>query len=195
MSTETVERPNLSKTICFLFSGKAGVGKTYCADVLLNLLKEKKLSALKFPFAFGVKAVATFMEWDGNEDQRGRRFLQDIGRIGREYSPDVWVKSTFIRVEESVGYPYDSIVIDDWRFNNEISYIKDNELLYEPITIRIVAPKREMLKGTMEYYEPSETELDGYDFLWKITNDEDGTQKVEKALRAILSLEISRNLR
>lgn len=181
------------KTLCFLFSGHAGVGKTYCAKLLINLLKENRISCGYFPFAYGVKETANFMGWDGEKHQRGRRLLQRIGQFGREYDPYMWVRSTMTRAEESIGYPYDAIVIDDWRFINEVEYIRSNEPLYKPITIRLGAPHREILKGTPEYNEISETELDEYYFDYKFYNTQDGPEYATEFLEWMIKREIENN--
>jgi hypothetical protein len=169
MSIIAPETHNLTHTLCFLFSGKAGTGKTYWSDKLQLYLNNKGLKTYKAPFAFGVKSTATYMGWDGKKDQRGRRLLQRIGQDGREYDQDVWVRSTFNRIEDSVGWPYDAILIDDWRFINEYEYV-NKDWLYKPIRIRIEALNREILKGTPEYYEISETELDNFSFDCVINN-------------------------
>jgi len=186
MSITALERPNLTHTLCFLFSGKAGVGKTYCSDILLELLKNSGLKSAKFPFAYGVKATATFMGWDGKKDLRGRRLLQVIGQGGRAYNPNLWVHSTFVRIEESVGYPYDAVLIDDWRFINEYEYIMREQLLYKPVRIRVLAPEREILKGTPEYDEISEKNLDWFEFDHTIENTSDGPDHVRDLLKRII---------
>ena len=164
-------RPNLARTLCFMFSGKAGVGKTFLSDMIQKWCDEVGLKTLKSPFAYGVKETASFMGWDGNKDIRGRKLLQSIGNVGRVYDEDVWVRNTFIRIEEQVGYPFDAIFIDDWRFTNEFAYVFNQEPLYQPITIRVSSDSREILRGTPEYLDVSETQLDNFDFDYTIHND------------------------
>jgi hypothetical protein len=169
------EKPNLTHTLCFMFSGKAGCGKSFSADLAQKLCNDLGLKTYRAPFAKGVKATANYMGWDGNKDTKGRILLQKIGFIGREYDKDMWVRSAMKDIEESVGYPYDAVFIDDWRFKNEYDYIFKNELMYKPIPIRIEAPSREILKGTPEYTDLSETELDDFDFPYTnyVCNDPD----------------------
>ena len=188
MTIENPKKVRLTHTICFMFSGKAGVGKSYSADLMKLMTEEYNLNSIKAPFADGVKATARFMGWDGKKDQKGRRLLQRIGQAGREYDEDLWVKATMDIIENSDAYPYDVVFVDDWRFPNEISYIKKNELLYKPISIRITAPERELLVGTPEYIEVSEISLDDYGkFDFHINNKKDCTVPIEVQLRHILN--------
>ena len=157
-------RPNLSHTLCFMFSGKAGTGKSWSSDTAQKLCDKLGLKTFKSPLAYGVKSTATYMGWDGEKDGKGRRLLQDIGKAGRAYDKDMWVRSAFTRIEEQVGYPFDAVFIDDWRFENEYKYVIDNEPLYKVIPIRMDAEDREILRGTPEYGDESETGLDAFSF-------------------------------
>lgn len=158
-----------------MFSGKAGTGKTYCADIVMQLCKDAGLSVFKSPFARGVKETAQFMGWDLNKSGSGRKLLQDIGAAGRAYDPNMWVKSAINHVMDQDEYPFDAIVIDDLRYRNELVYIIDNEPLYKVIPIRMYAPSRELLVGTPEYYDISETDLDEFPFdKENIINNEPG---------------------
>jgi len=194
MNITTPEKISLSHTLCFMFSGKAGVGKSYCSDNLQNICDtEFKLKTFKSPLATGVKDTARFMGWSGQKDKRGRVLLQKIGYAGREYDEDLWVRETFNRVDEYAGFPYDAIFIDDWRFKNEIDYVKKNEILYKVVAIRIEAPGREILWGTSEYNDISETELDNYDdFDYILPNHMNDTDKLKQKLQVILLSEIKK---
>ena len=159
---------SLSHTLCFMFSGKAGTGKTYSSTIAQKLCNDAGLSTFRTPFAKGVKDTASFMGWDGEKDRRGRSLLQKIGSIGRDYDKDMWVRAAFLRVEESVGYPYDAIFIDDWRFTNELEFIQREQLLYKPVLIRLEAPDREILLGTPAYDDISETDLDAFFYSYPV---------------------------
>ena len=164
MSTIAQGRLSLSHTLCFMFSGKAGTGKTHSSEIAQKLCNNAGLSTFRAPLAKGVKDTARFMGWDGEKDRRGRILLQKIGAIGRDYDKDMWVRAAFCSIEESVGYPYDAVFIDDWRFTNELEFIQREQLLYKPVLIRLEAPDREILSGTPEYNDISETGLDNFPF-------------------------------
>ena len=161
-----------------MFSGKAGVGKTFWSDILQKYLQDSGYKSYKSPFARGVKDTANFMGWNGKKDEKGRILLQEIGKSGRAYDINMWAKSAFLSIEDSVGYPYDCVFIDDWRFKDEYYYVVEKEPLYHPIRIRIEASEREILKGTPQYDDVSETDLDDFVFDYKIDNHDDGKSRI-----------------
>jgi hypothetical protein len=159
--TQEKETLVAKKTVAILVSGKAGVGKTtlsnYLKDYLVNRYKGVKVGI--FPFATRLKQIARLLSWDGVKDSKGRSLLQKLGQLARAYNEDIWVKSTIEGlVESSPNYPYHVIIVDDWRFPNEAKFIS-NCPLYLLVRVRIEAPSREILKGTPEYDEESETSL------------------------------------
>lgn len=147
------------KTIAVLISGKAGTGKGEAAKYLRDLAVNDKLMAGIFSFAGPLKLVAKSMGWDGQKDEKGRRLLQRLGTdVGREYDKEMWCKLLFQLIERWSGFPFDVIFIDDWRFPGELEYVK-KQVLYSPVTIRMHAPNREVLKGTPNENHESETSL------------------------------------
>lgn len=156
------------RPVFILVSGLAGTGKTTSAKYIKVQLDNAEI----FPFAFGVKtAAAESFGWDGVKDQRGRRLLQGVGGIGREYDENIWVSQVFDRAIES-GYNY--IICDDWRFPNELKYLKGIEDILV-VTIRIDAPNREILKNTPEYFDISETSLPKVGDIYDHTIDNTGS--------------------
>lgn len=170
--TDTKKSITMTKSLIILISGKAGVGKTTFAKNLLKIFADDyDLNCGIFPFATGVKRIAGLMGWRGIKDSRGRSLLQGIGSVGRAYDEDIWVRDTIEgTIEAQEKYPFDVVLVDDWRFPNEAEYIKKNSPLYQVITIRIESPSREILKDTKEYLDASETSLPSavsemYDYL------------------------------
>ena len=157
----TIKKPNLTHSLCFMFSGKAGTGKSWASDYAQKFCDEAGLKTFKAPLARGVKETATFMGWDGKKDEKGRVLLQEIGKAGRSYDQSLWSRSAFNHIEEQVGFPFDVVFIDDWRFKDEYDYVMKNQPLYKVVSVRMVAPIRESLIGKPSYYDESETALDG----------------------------------
>jgi DNA polymerase III delta prime subunit len=157
----------LSKSIALLFSARAGCGKTTSA-LYLNDKLSIEFNCIVANFAGSLKSLARDgFGWDGLKDQRGRKLLQEVGQIGRNYNPNLWVARTLARIENYPGYPFEFVLVDDWRFPNEVDYIRKNPL-YSVYTVRIIAPNLEVLKGTPEYNDVSEVSLTdemGYDFV------------------------------
>lgn len=149
----------LYKTVCVLVSGHIGSGKTLFSDMLVSEMNYKGWRGARFSFASGVKEIAVRMGWDGKKDERGRRLLQDIGMTGRTYNQDVWVSDLIDKfIPLQIYYPFDIIVIDDWRFTNEREYIEKNPM-YDVVTLRI---KRELFEDNNHISEHSLPRDDSY---------------------------------
>lgn len=138
-------------------SGKARVGKDTAAQVFIA----KGYTSLAF--ADGIKHLATVCGWDGKKDEKGRKFLQELGRVIREYNPNFLVNIMIDRIEKSSS---DRIVITDCRFKNEADWLKTAGNL-----IRIERPNNpEALTGSAAEHV-SEVDLDDYPFELVIQND------------------------
>lgn len=106
----------------YAFTGSMESGKTTAVDYLI----EGDDSRMKLSFGEPIKRIAKqAFQWDGEKDERGRKLLQDIGRIGRAYNSDIWVDYARTKllwrkkVEELVeGYSL-IIYIDDLRMDEE----------------------------------------------------------------------------
>jgi len=102
-------------------TGKAGAGKTYLADQLIQRANNQislhqwnskwavKMHHKVLHFAEPVKEIAkTCFGWDGKKDERGRRLLQLIGtEVGRGYNPDIWVDKARNRLQRIVNEQMD----------------------------------------------------------------------------------------
>lgn len=73
-------------------------------------------------FATKLKELALDLGWDGNKDDRGRRFLQELGQTLRRYDPGYWIKAARFDPVIDDG----AIFVDDLRFPNECNYLKRN---------------------------------------------------------------------
>ena len=166
-----------------MVSGRAGEGKTtfveYCQDILV---KEHQISSAKVPFAGMVKDTATFMGWNGEKDNKGRKLLQEIGNTGRAYDINMWAKHAAEFIDrQPVKFEY--VFIDDWRFPNEGRYLQEH---FRPtITVRVRRPEKyHTLLHTPLYNDISEISLpeaDGY-YNYIIKNDST-RQELEKVAR------------
>lgn len=194
MSIDQQETKLLKKSLCFLLSGKAGVGKSFGSELLCKESRRQGYVTLSAHFATWVKQTAYAIGWDGVKDDAGRKLLQDIGKVGRDYDQNTWAKLTMNNIMDKPNFPYDVVVIDDWRFPNELSYIVDNEPLYKTIKIRIESKDREILSGSDLYNDVSETSLDGSAFDYVIYNSIHDSNVLEVRLMEILKIEIEKNI-
>jgi len=175
----------MGKTVIILLAGKAGTGKSFFAEKLRSIFELQKYNVEIQHFASVLKYIAKqYFGWDGIKDERGRKLLQHLGDIGREYDKDVWVKNLLeLRLFASRQYPQDIVIIDDWRFPNEFDYLNKN-CNYSIYKVRMSASNRELLKGgasvhCSETSLPPETELSYYNFV--IDNCEGKTDLVKEA--------------
>lgn len=152
-----------------LVGGRAGEGKTtfckYCLEVIDKL--ELEITSDILPFAKKVKDTARFMGWDSNKDDKGRALLQQIGKAGRAYDKDIWVKAV---ADLIITEKLDVVFIDDWRFPNEVEVIYDSFPNEDVHTVRMRRPKeKHTLWGTELYNDISEASLpennDYYDLI------------------------------
>jgi hypothetical protein len=154
----------LRKMQVILVSGKAGTGKTTTANILKKLFVEDNRNAIVTPFAYGLKLVCKNLGWDGVKDAKGRQFLIDIGRSGRTYDKDTWVKLSWSLVQDS-PFPLVAYIVDDWRYPNEREFFIKNPQI-DVTTIRVEAPDREILKGSPLYNDDTETSLPTSNEFW-----------------------------
>ena len=146
-----------------LISGKAGSGK----DTFARFLPDYKL----YSFAGKVKEIAFKMGWNGYKDARGRKFLQDIGTLAREYDEAVWVKKLCNILANNGNYP-EKVAITDCRYPNEIEHMekwaKHNG--YTIATVRMERKNECNLTDEAKTHS-SETALDDYTFQHVIINN------------------------
>ncbi len=142
-----------------LIGGRAGEGKStfaaFCGDYLL---KDLDISSVVVPFAAKVKDTAFEMGWDGNKDEKGRKLLQEIGRIGREYDIDLWANHAIEYIKDCDAQGFEYYFIDDWRFPNEAKAVKDH--FHPVVLVRMRRPEEyHTLFGTAMYNDVSEASL------------------------------------
>lgn len=91
------------------FTGKMCSGKDTAADFLV----EKGYKKISFADPIRRLAQDVFGDWQG--DKR-RRFMQEIGAVGREIDPLLWVKPVVREIESNLDGKF---VVNDIRFPNE----------------------------------------------------------------------------
>lgn len=107
----------LPRPLRVAIGGRMQVGKTTAAMHLVERHGFERL-ALADP----IKDIARReFGWDGAKDARGRRLLQEVGDVGRNYAPDVWLERLAVRVAAA---PAARLVVDDLRLAPEAEFLR-----------------------------------------------------------------------
>lgn len=91
-------------------TGHMGSGKSLVADIISERYHCKKIR-----LSGKMREIAKELQIEPTRD-----FLQRIGKFMRDFDDDVWVRYVFNQIQSSES----SVVIDDIRRKNEISYLK-----------------------------------------------------------------------
>ena len=162
------------------FIGKAGAGKTTCANILIERFGYERLS-----FAEPLKVGC------GTRDDRG--LLQRVGHGVRELHADFWVNLALDKLRQwPSGFTW---VNDDCRYPNEATALKAEGF----IIVRVTAPTTRRiqrlkdngrLQDESQLNHASETQLDDFPHDYRIVNDGWPDELLEE-LTAILDHERS----
>jgi cytidylate kinase len=93
-------------------SGVMCSGKTTISNYLIE-----KYNYKKFSFADDIKKYAVEIFDMKNKD---RKLLQNFGTKMKEIDDLIWIK----RLDKKIKDIYDNIIIDDLRFQDEVTYLK-----------------------------------------------------------------------
>lgn len=159
-----------------LIAGRAGSGKTTLGEEIVLEAKRKGLRALQTEYSKYIKMYAKEMiGYDGNRENKPRKFLQDMGTFIRENLED---EHFFTRrmLEDFRVYEhfFDIVVISDVRLIKEIEDIKSSK--YETISIQIKNKLGKYDLSEEEKKHITEVELEDYakfDYIIENRNDVD----------------------
>jgi len=148
----------------YIISGKAGSGKDTVADILKNNLKDKTII---ISYASYLKEYAkNILNWNGNNEDKPRTFLQEIGDLVKSINPNFLVNRILEDIEVYKHY-YQNIIISDARFESEIKSIENK---YKCVKIYVYGRDNNLTSVQKEHN--TETSLDGYhDYDYMINNN------------------------
>lgn len=142
----------------FLIAGKAGCGKNEVAKLIKSKLDNTVITGLsKYIKLFALELT----NWDGNDNNKPREFLQTMGDKLRACRKDYLTKRLYEDIEIYKNEGISNIVISDVRLIDEIEYFKSKEDL-DVITIRINCDNGKRCLTNEEKCHITETELDNY---------------------------------
>ena len=182
----------MSKIICIC--GKAQNGKDTTANLIKEIAESRGNRVLIIHFADMLKFICkSYVGWDGNKDENGRKLLQEFGSKLRKsvgdsfdnYNNERYFVDIVSGIIRCVRDRYDYILIPDTRYINEYETLKSR---YNGVSIiRVSRPGFDNGLSDEQKKHPSETELDGYRYNWVIDNSgtvDDLKRSVENMIRA-----------
>ena len=162
-----------------LIGGKAGSGKDTVGNIIANTI-----FCHRDAFATSLKELACDMGWDGIKNFRGRKLLQRLGAVGREYNPNIWVDSVVRRINTAffIDSRVNVAIVTDFRFPNEYKRIVERFPDHEVKTIKVTGRKQGLGHNAKD---KSETSLN--DFIFDATIVNSGTlQDLESEVKNLL---------
>ena len=162
-------------------SGKAESGKTYAANILKNIIPNSRI----LPLASELKRIAREAGWNGEKDEKGRAFLQELGGVLKRYhGMDYFAKM----IIETVKYwekssDIHTVIVDDLRMPEELKAFSDfcSSTPSELVTVRVERPNYENALTPEQREDRSETGLDDVDFAYTLINHGDKSFDVSVA--------------
>ena len=104
-----------------LIAGKAGSGKSYLGNCLVEFAKSRGLRALQTEYSKYIKLYAReILGYDGQRENKPRTFLQETGVfLRKQFGEDFFVKRMLEDFSVYENY-VDLVVISDVRLKQEI---------------------------------------------------------------------------
>ena len=150
----------------FLIAGKAGSGKSEVAKIIKNYYEKLKEKTVITEYSKYLKLYAKEMlDWDGNNQNKPRDFLQEMGLFIRENlkQKDLLIKRMKTDMLVYVHF-FKNVVISDVRYPEEIILMKEdypkaisilvvNDLEDSPLTIKQARHKTEHALDNYEGFD------------------------------------------
>ena len=167
----------------FLIAGKSGSGKTEAAYIIKDALSKTVVTNLsKYIKIFALEMT----EWDGDDHNKPRTFLQHMGDKLREIDKNFLTKRLLEDTEIYKQY-YDNIVVCDIRLKEEIEYIKNNTN-NEVITILVKSNRLNDKLTDEEHNHKTENEFleyDKYDYIVENNYDDNFKKEIDKIIERV----------
>lgn len=162
----------------YLIAGKAGSGKSEVARYIKEYYIYEKQETVITEYSKYLKLFAKELtDWDGNQANKPRKFLQNIGSYIRNEmaEPKLFVRRMLEDIEIYSNY-VDVVVVSDVRYPIEIEEIKKE--YPEAVSIYVINQFSRSKLTLEEQMHPSELALEDYtNFDYTIANDDSKTLK------------------
>lgn len=147
------------KNKIIILSGKAQSGKNLTANIIKEYCEKNNKKTIIISYAKYLKDYAkAITNWNGREKTKPREFLQQLGtEIKNNIDEDILINRIKEDIKVYKNY-FDTIVISDARFINEIEKIKEE--FKNAIVIRIEGIENKLTDKQKQHI--TETALDNY---------------------------------
>ena len=178
-----------NNVLVFIIAGKSEVGKDTTANIIKEYATKKGLKTINLQFSKYIKMYAKeITNWDGTEENKPRKLLQDIGNDIRKYIDKYFFINRIIDDIKVCSHYYDIVTISDTRLPEELDTISKE--FTNSYKIRIIRPGYENNLSINEQNHITEKALDNYHkFDYIFINDKtinDLKNKVIKELKNII---------
>lgn len=179
IKTTTGIPQRLKSQLVVVINGKGGVGKDTICDIASKFFFSDSISAIT-----PIKAIAANCGWNGEKDQKSRKFLSDLKRLLIEYNdlPNQYLVQKFQEFKENgtndllfvhIREPYQ---IEDFL----------NQIDSKHVTLLVRSNRMDMSK--IVYGNSSDDEVEQYKYDYIFENDYDKESLYEEVKRFFESM-------
>lgn len=148
------------KKLVIVMNGKGGVGKDALCDALTVAYRVKNVSAIT-----PIKEIASRYGWNGEKDEKGRRFLAELKRVFVEYNdlPNKYLLDEYRAFLESD----DDVLCVHIREKEEIAkFVAGVDTPCVTVLVR-----RTAIDGGQAYGNDADDKVGEYTYDWEFSND------------------------
>lgn len=169
----------------FIISGKARAGKDTTASYIKDYYESKGKKVVTLAFADYIKMYAKkISDWDGNEENKPRSLLQELGTdIIRKKIDEKFFINRIIDDIKVYSYFFDYMIITDARLVDEITMIKNT--FSNVVSIHIERQSANELTNEQKSHI-TETGLDNYNDYDIVINNEGTLEDLRNSVITIM---------
>lgn len=173
----------MHNTKIYILSGKAQSGKNLTAKIIKEYCQKNNKKTIILAYAKYLKEYAkNITNWNGREQNKPREFLQ---QLGVEIQNNIDKNMLINRIKEDIKVYekyFDTIIISDARYINEIEEIKNN--YKNTTTIRIEGKDNKLTEKQKQHI--TETALDNYNNYDYVIENKTTKQNLKKQINKIM---------
>lgn len=168
-----------------ILAGKIKSGKDTIANMIKEKMEKDNKKVIVIQFSSYIKEYAKkILNWDGKEETKPRKFLQDLGQDIRENINKLFFINRVIDDIKVYSKYSDMVIISDTRLPDEIDYIKKSSP--SSIAIKIVRDDNGLTIPTNEKEHYTEIALNDYKNFDYIVDNNGSLEDLDKCIDNLL---------